>query len=271
MRHAVVTTFHQKGLEQYGQRMIDSFIENWPQTTTLYVYAEDCEPDTRGAVNVVVRDLHASSPALVAFKNKWKDVPKANGDIRSIPELAQRKDSHKEFKWDAVRFAHKVYSIFACAKDCDAEFLIWMDADMVCHSPITEDDLKRLIGKKYPIHYIGRKNKWPECGLYAINIKKPDGIRFLKTFQSLYDDAEGGIFTLEEWHDSFVFQDVLDFTGIVAFDWAEGIITGEGHPLINCAWGKYLDHLKGDRKITGKSKRTDIVVKNRNEDYWKTI
>jgi hypothetical protein len=43
---------------------------------------------------------------------------------------------------------------------------------------------------------------------------------------------------------------------------------GEGHPLINCEWGAYIDHLKGERKGLGKSKTSDLRV-NRNESYWR--
>ena len=42
---------------------------------------------------------------------------------------------------------------------------------------------------------------------------------------------------------------------------------GGGHPLINTELGKWMDHMKGDRKTAGKSKRSDIMV-NRKEDYW---
>jgi hypothetical protein len=43
---------------------------------------------------------------------------------------------------------------------------------------------------------------------------------------------------------------------------------GGGHPLINTELGKYMDHMKGDRKSEGKSKKSDIMV-NRTESYWK--
>jgi len=68
---------------------------------------------------------------------------------------------------------------------------------------------------------------------------------------------------------SFVFDSVrVKFPFLEQLNWSEGIITGEGHPLINSAWGAYLDHLKGDRKMLGKSKRSDLKI-NRTEDYWK--
>ena len=90
---------------------------------------------------------------------------------------------------------------------------------------------------------------------------------FLGRFQQFYDQAESGIFTLDEWHDSFVFDAVRQSMGLKEFNWSAGVISGEGHPLINCEWGAYLDHLKGDRKDLGKSKDKDLKVK-RKEAYW---
>ena len=47
MKIAVVTTFHPEGLKKYGQKMIDSFCENWPEEVTLHVYPEECNPAIR--------------------------------------------------------------------------------------------------------------------------------------------------------------------------------------------------------------------------------
>jgi hypothetical protein len=265
-KFAVVTTFHQAGLEQYGQRMIDSFIKEWPKEVVLYVYAEDCNPIANSS-NVVVRDLHQSSLPLVNFKNQWRSVAKANGDVSKDPIRGKRKDAGKGFKWDAVRFAHKVYSIFHCAENTDADVLMWMDADMFCHSPLSFAELNNLVPPSKDLCYIGRANKWPECGLYSINLKSTDSKSFLKEFRRVYDDAENGIFLMDEWHDSFVFEEVRKKSNLKCLDWSEGLITGEGHPLINSAWGAYLDHLKGGRKDIGKSKITDLI-KPRSEKYW---
>src|SRR6056300_1372232 len=103
---AVVTTFHQPGLDEYAQRMLDSFGENWPSEITLYAYAEDCVPSVKSK-NIIVRDLHKSSKDLVVFKEKWKDDPKANGTPPPKIKARRPRDWHKEFKWNAIRFAHK--------------------------------------------------------------------------------------------------------------------------------------------------------------------
>ena len=140
LKIAVVTTFHEEGLKVYGQRMIDSFCENWPEEVQLYVYPEKCNPIVNNHSRVILTDLD-SVQELTNFKNKWKCVPKANGDVSNDPVRSKRKDAGKGFKWDAVRFAHKVYAIFDCAKVADCDILIWMDADTFCHSPLTYQQL----------------------------------------------------------------------------------------------------------------------------------
>lgn len=276
MKISVVTTFHKKGLIQYAQRMIDSFSKNWPNEVTLYVYPENCNPRIPDHKNIVVKDI-STVTELTQFKEKWKNVPKANGDVSDDPIRSQRKDSGKGFKWDAIRFAHKVYTIFDCARNTDSEILLWMDADMVCHSPILLNDIYNLIPNDMDLCYLGRDGKYSECGLYSLNLRSEMTKNFLREFQRMYDKAEVGIFQLEEWHDSYVFDAVRKrFPFLKQLNWSESLkdlrpneynSRGEGHPLINSEWGAYLDHLKGNRKVLGRSKKEDLKVE-RKEKYW---
>jgi len=263
MKYTVITTFNADGYAKYGQRMIKTFLQNWP--VNLVVYAEGCSVQET-APNLEVRDISVVN-ALSAFKQQWQGVPRANGDVSADPVRSQRKDAGKGFKWDAVRFAHKVYSIFHCANHTDTDWLIWMDADTVCHSPITTDDLARLCPPDKDLCFLGRRGKFSECGLYAMNLHSPAVQLFLLKFQQMYDHAVEGIFDLAEWHDSFVFDAVRQKVKLTELDWSSHVITGEGHPLINSDWGAYLDHLKGKRKTTGRSPATDLKVQ-RTEAYW---
>lgn len=266
MKISIVTTFHRAGYNQYGRRMIESFLKNWPNSVDLHVYAEDVDV-LESAPNLFVHNLLEESTDLAAFKNQWRGVPKANGDVTDDPIRSKRKDAGKGFKWDAVRFSHKVYSIFHCAKVCNSDMLIWMDADMICHSVISQAVLESFCAKS-DLCFLGRIGKYTECGLYSMNLRSNEIHQFLEKFQYYYDNAEQGIFTLEEWHDSFVFDAVRRTMKLNEHNWAAGIISGEGHPLINCEWGAYLDHLKGDRKTLGRSKSSDLRIK-RTENYWK--
>ena len=266
MKYAVVTTFNDKGRAKYGQNMINSFCQNWPKEVTLHVYPELCNPAIGDHSRVTLKRLEEVEDLMV-FKDKWQDVPKANGDVSNDPVRSKRRDAGKGFKWDAVRFAHKVYAILHCAKETDADILIWMDADTVCHSPITMEEIQRLIPADKDLCFLGRKGKFSECGLYAMNLRSEAVQVFLKRFQWMYNDAENGIFQQDEWHDSFIFDIVRKHTILNELDWSSHLITGEGHPLINSDWGAYLDHLKGDRKTQGRSSSNDLKIK-RTEEYW---
>jgi hypothetical protein len=264
-RISVVTTFNQSGYDIYGRRMISSFLQNWPQAVMLCVYPERCTVDVP-ADRIQVYPLEQVQ-ALHDFKTKWGHVPKANGDVTDDPVRSRRKDAGKGFKWDAVRFAHKVYAIFDCVQRVDTDILIWMDADTVCHSAITIDDLYRMIPTNKDLCFLGRRGKFSECGLYAMDLTSPRTRHFLSEFQRVYDHAEQGIFTMEEWHDSFVFDQVRRGCVLQEHDWCSHLIAGEGHPLINSDWGAWLDHLKGQRKHQGRSLDKDLRV-HRTEAYW---
>ena len=260
-KYTVVTTFNAQGYERYARKMIQTFLANWPQDVQLVVYAEGVTVQ-ESAPNLTVLDLESASPELVSFKTRWRGIPKANGDVSSDPIRNKRKDAGKGFKWDAIRFAHKVYSIAAAAKSTN-NWLIWMDADMVCHSPVSNKFLNSMFTGD--ICFLGRKGKYTECGLYGINLSNYTGRLFINKFQEFYD--QDTIFTFAEWHDSYVFDEVRKHVRCQERDWSSHLITGEGHPLINSEWGAFLDHLKGDRKTLGRSKDKDLKVQ-RTESYW---
>tara|TARA_B110000305_G_scaffold176305_1_gene195121 strand:- start:814 stop:1536 length:723 start_codon:yes stop_codon:yes gene_type:complete len=166
----VVTTFHQPGLSLYGQRFIDSFAENVESKVKLVVYAENCSPKNPNPDQITILDAIKELPKLNAFKERWKDVPHANGDITNHSARHGRKDWNKGFKWDAIRFANKVYAVFdACEKHND--WVVWMDADTFIHSPWKHKEFNNLLPQHDYITYVGRgkgSQTWPECGFYGI-------------------------------------------------------------------------------------------------------
>lgn len=273
----VVTTFHQAGMELYGQKFIDSFAAKVESKIKLLVYAEDCIPIIPSD-NIILLDAKKELPKLNQFKQKWKNVPKANGICPPEIKARRPRDWHKEFKWNAIRFANKVYAVFdACEKSKD--WCVWMDADTIVHSSWRYSQFLSLLPEQYYITYVGRgkgSQTWPECGFYGLNLNHSVCHSFLQDFEKMYEDAENGIFKLEEWHDSYVFGHIinkykhfnaeLDYSAEMYIKHAK--TGGGGHPLINCILGTWIDHLKGDRKRLGKSKKTDIMV-NRSESYWR--
>ena len=279
----VVTTFHKPGLDLYAQRFLDSFAQNVAKAIKLVVYAEDCDPVNPDPEQITILDAKNELPKLNRFKERWRDDPKANGIPPDEIKARRPRDWNKKFKWDAVRFANKTYAVFdACDKYYGTgNWVVWMDADSYIHSPWSLKEFRELLPYNSWLTYVGRgkgSQTWPECGFYGINMNHPVGCTFVEDFERMYEDAENGIFTLEEWHDSYVFGELLnknfaDFKD-KALDYSadmylrEAKTGGGGHPLINGPLGKFMDHMKGGRKQKGKSDAKDIMV-NRTEDYWR--
>ena len=274
----VVTTFHQPGLEQYGQRFLDSFAKRVDKKIELLVYAESCQPNNPDPNQIKIFDSFEALPKLNEFKSIWGGIPKANGIPPDDIKARRPKDWHKEFKWHAIRFANKVYAVFdACERS--KHWCVWMDADTFVHNDWSYEDFKAQLPDNVWLTYVGRgkgSQTWPECGFYGMNLQNPVCKLFLEEFERMYQDADNGIFTLEEWHDSFVFghilnkykardSNVLDYSAEMYLK--EAKTGGGGHPLINGVLGKWLDHMKGVRKTEGRSRQKDIMV-NRTESYW---
>jgi len=278
----VVTTFHKPGLDLYGQKFLDSFAKNVDNKIKLVVYAEDCNPINTNPDQITILDAKQSLPSLNAFKSKWKDVPKANGIPPDHIKAKRPRDWNKAFKWDAVRFANKVYAVFDVWKKRQATWIVWMDADTYIHSPWSYTEFTQLLPNNKYVTYVGRgkgSQTWPECGFYGFNLNHPVAHSFLEDFERMYEDADNGMFTLDEWHDSYIFGIILDrykdFKD-ASLDYSDGIYNttaktgGGGHPLINSVLGKWMDHMKGDRKIAGKSLPKDLMGK-RKEKYWNEV
>lgn len=276
----VVTTFHKKGLETYAQRFLDSFAKNVDKRIKLIVYAEDCSPINPDSEQITIFDQKDVLHELVAFKEKWKSVPKANGTPPDDIKRRRPRDHHKAFKWDAVRFSNKVYAVFDVC-NADTDWCVWMDADTYIHSKWDYENFSKILPDDKWITYVGRgagSQTWPECGFYGLNMNNEVCKTFVKDFKQMYDDAENGIFKLEEWHDSYVFGHVLDKmkkTNPNFLDYSADLYMktaksgGGGHPLINTVLGQWMDHMKGDRKNSGRSLKSDIIT-DRKETYWKT-
>lgn len=271
MKISVVTTFHAAGYEKYASRMIDTFLENWPKEVDLYAYAEDCAVSQHDPRLHVV-DLHAQVPALVAFKARYRDDDRANGRRATGPIDSKGKQPGIGFRWDAIRFSHKVYSVCDHARRRLSDVMFWMDADMVCHTPINSAFIHSQFPAGTGVAFLGRAKKFTECGLYGLNLTLPETQQFVQWFQHAYDDAENGIFQMSEWNDCWVFDRVRERMQQHHPHWRQLNWTadfprqGEGHPLINTPWGDYLDHLKGRRKDAGRSSAKDLLRPR--QGYW---
>ena len=271
----VITTFPPNRWQAYAKRMIESFIKFWPAEVNLHVYYEKEKPNI---VNDRIKyiNLEDVNPELVAFKNKHKDDPVACGELQEIPGGVRRlpnagdKDRNKgSYLWDAVRFAHKTFAVAHAIKNSNTDNVLWLDADTYTFRPIPLQFIFDLLPAEKLVNYLGRGKTYPECGWVMYNCNHNKIHDFIDTWTKLY--TTDNIFKELEWHDSYLFWQVLKR---VAPD--QGVDIGKGagaegnHVFINSALGQYIDHMKGKRKIKGKSSRSDLRT-NPELDYWKNV
>lgn len=257
-------------MELYGQKMIASLETHWPTDVDLIVYAENCMPCIQRS-NTTVLDLERASPGLLAFKNRHQNNPRAHG--AAGPD--GRYDDKKQFRWDAIRFCHKVYALDHAIRHAQGDWLIWLDADSHSHSTVSHDLLQRVCPANAFASYLGRGEKYhSECGWIAYNLHHPQLLAFNQQLVSLYDSDQ--LFDLAEWHDSFLwdhvrrqFQDqgLINLHNLNPADPSQG---KAGHPFINSVLGTVMDHMKGDRKHRGHSKAKELRS-HHDHPYWQKI
>lgn len=265
-KYQLTTTMHAAGYLQYGCNMINSVLKHWPSNQTLVVYTEGFELDAEQANNprIIRRDLHSSSPELMAFKERHKNNLPANG-FRD----PRRRDP--DFAFNAVRFSHKVFALYHAVHNRlpDTDAVVWIDADTVTHSDIPQNFLEDNfpLNPNTGIYYLGRTQQHSECGWMVFNCLNPHMKTFWKKFVDQY--RQDKLFELSEWHDSYVFDYVrtqMESEGMSNVNITPGYV--RGHPFIDSFLGEYMDHMKGPkRKAAGRSAKHE--AKNKNAGWWK--
>ncbi len=292
---AAVTSFDRRGYELYGRELLESFDRHWPAEVRLTVYAEGFTPELPSA-RVEARDLLAESPGLLAFKERHRDDPRAHGQrdllclqaglrLRPLGLLLRRVHWGQGFRWDAVRFSHKSFATFAAVRERPADVLFWLDGDMRFLDDVPRSLLEEIVPHACLVAYLKRakngelaaewipaerrlrfyhrEGKHPETGIVGYNLAHPAIGDFFATFESLY--ADDSLFEEREFTDAYLFDRVrerFERQGHPGFDIAEGIGRVASHPLVNSRLGRYMDHLKGERKQHGSSHEADRLARS---------
>ena len=268
MKYTVITSFHEEGLKQYAQRMVRTFEQHWPNDVDLVICAENCKPQITRQ-NTQVHDLLDVSANCRAFVERHRNNPLAHGQA-GPPDVWNPK---KAFRWNAVRFAYKVFSVALCANNIGSGWMIWIDADTHTHSPVPLEWLSQICPSTAMISYLGRGEKYhSECGWVAYNLDHPATRNFIADFVAMYNTDR--IFDEREWHDSYIWDVIRkryqlnnEFYNLNP-SWTDKGLAG--HPFINSELGRYMDHVKGERKVMGHSKAKE-VVSHADHPYWRSV
>ena len=292
MKIKVITSYKPGTWNDYAKRAVDSVLEHWPADTDVAVYHEAQAQDIFDHPRVQWLDVHEVQPALLDFKNKHKDDPIANGEIDEIPNGVRRPGpmpTKGSFQWNAVRFANKVFCVTHALKNSPGyDYVIWLDADTYSFRPMPKDFLEQLLPGDTMLTYLGRQNpdlkdggKDPECGFVGYNLNHPEIQNYNNEWENMYVTDDVFKLTLgwtdcsTLWHLSKLYQKEknVKVNDIGYMKRVKG-----HHVFINSELGLYMDHFKGNRKISKKSAKNDFrpqqaeATKNLSElDYWKKV
>lgn len=260
----VITSFNWAGYQRYGKKFIESWLEFWPKTIRLIVYYEGKEfEDFEFPTGVSWRPIEEVE-FLADFMETVNRFPITQGIV----------GDHYDINFDA-RMGRKTFMQVHTARRLGGK-VFWMDADSLTYKHVPEAFLDSCLPDDKFCCYLGRDGWYfTESGFIGFNAEHPMAKKFFRDYVHLF--ISGVFLTLAPqfnqerqyvgggWHDCIAF-DTIRFVRISEghggefVNMSRHVPTGTMHPMANSAIGKYVHHLKGARKDTGRLKEGDVVL-----------
>ena len=245
-KFSAVTTFNFIK-HPYGIEMINSFFINWPDDIQLLAFLENAShiDDSKVRSKILLNDYHKKIPEYEEFCKKFQHKEKLTDD----------------FRFNAFRFAYKVFAISHALKHIETRYLIWLDADIKTHKKIPLDFFDKLVKDTSYMSYLGRENisvqhlTYSECGFLIFDTHHSTHKIFWKEMMDMY--SGGKLFDEKEWHDSYIFDQVRKKIekkyNVTNFNISQlGLVDiktqNDEHVFVTSVLGEYMDHKKGNRK-----------------------
>ncbi len=238
MKHHVVTSFSPAGEKLYGVRFVETFKKHWHPSVGLAVYYEGQGNAASGADDV---DLLLTDPCR-SFLARHRDNAAVAGRERYPGKKWKAGLTDYNFRFDAYKFARKVFAIAHAARHNTGK-LFWVDADVETHADVPVALLNDLLPDHISLCYLARPGYHSECGFVGFNLDLPETRAFLAAFEEVY--AEDGFFDHSEWHDSWIFDRVVERLKPSMKAIAHN---NRGQPFADSVLKTCMSHFKGKRK-----------------------
>ena len=248
-KFSAVTSFNLKS-QSYGIDMLESYFKFWPSDCILFAYLENSlnidDEKVKDKINIL--DFHKEIPEYKSFASKYF-----------------HKNNNTNYRFDALKFAHKIFAIQKAISVCKTQYLIWLDADIKTVKIINDNFLNSLVKSDHYMSFLGREHvqkkslRYSETGFMIFNLYHQSH----KSFWSLIDDmyTGGQLFNLDEWTDSWVLDHVrkhlekkCKLKNVNLCDFGLKDVGNESHVFVGSILGDYMDHKKGPRKFIKWSK-----------------
>lgn len=150
------------------------------------------------------------------------------------------------FEYTCVRFSHKVQAQIHHSRHCSADYMIWMDADVVQHEQYTPEQFETLLPSADELcTFLDRQPvKYAETGWIAYNLAHPRLKEFMRRLEDMY--LTQSIWSLPQWHDAFVWDHVRQRGNYPVRNLLHKNKSSE--PFDDSDLGTWFRHHKGQRK-----------------------
>ena len=241
LRVLIVTSWSEEGKKLYGDAWLETSIRFWPPHVHPFV---------------VTDKMLAEDPEYVAFMERHKDR-------KMDPE-----SPGYDYRFDLVRFAHKIFALkagLARAVNLDYDWMIWLDGDVTTKTEIPLDFFDKLLTHDGVVLSRAQTAPHPECGFMAFNLRT-HGARFIRDYVELYE--KDIVLRCPELHDSHVFMAAL-VRSVKEYQmkWADIAPVGGGKYGLDAfeasVLGTFFMHRKGNRKFYQPALITNEFIINR--------
>lgn len=233
----VVTSFNKSYYERIGKYSITTWLKYWPKEIKMLCYVEDCYLENHERII---------------------QIPLSSLDLEFHNFM-----NNENYKNRTKTFAKKGYSWVDAVERSNADWLIWLDADLMTKQPITYEVLEKfcdsnLLSSFMGVWYEGKRDETgkdilfdkPKFGsetcIYFFNLKHPDAKNFARRYKEYY--SKGITHNLRRFIDTDVYGAcVLEYenNGAKFYNFNPG---NYKTPLPRTALHPYLQHLKAGLK-----------------------
>jgi len=222
-----ITGFNQTYYDLIGRDSVNSWLANWPEDMKITCYVEEfCMPENDRVVQI---DFSNLDPDYFL--------------------LQQEEGYHSSVK----KFAKKAYAIIHAMYHSTADWILWVDADVVTLSTIPENFWKTTLNNHYLAAFmgvtyladkIGNPGNWlvPETGVFAVNTKHPGFNAFRSEYRRRYVDRD--FKDLRRFYDNDVLGAAINAVPAEYLDWCANFSKPYKTPIKHTVLGPYLHHYK---------------------------
>jgi hypothetical protein len=225
----VITSFNQLYYDLIGRDSVSSFLQHWPEDISLTCYVEGFRlPDTDRVEQV---DFDQLDPDYAQYQLD--------------PELNQ----------SMKKFAKKAYSFMHAMHHSTADWIVWLDADVITVQDLPIELLERVLRPTDLSMYMGVTyytdksgtidGRWlvPETGIFAVNTRHEDFVAFRSEYCRRYHERDQS--GLRRYYDNDVFGAALQIVPAAAvLDLCAGFKKSYKTPLRHTVLGDHIIHYK---------------------------